>query len=121
MKENCLLVSEMFAFCCAYITSDLGLTPGPDTSETDQTKALLDYNDLLNTIHPLLDILLQDVYVGFPAGCDINAQAATTLLVIGEIYESIDPVKMPCTLFTSIGSRPTIQLLIDLIYAGEKR
>ena len=28
---------------------------------------------------------------------------------------------MPCSLFTDLGTRPTIQLLVDLIYAGQNR
>ena len=79
------------------------------------------YSDLLNTLHPLLDVLLQDAFYNLPAGCDINAQAATTMLIICEIYESVEPTQMPCTLFTSLGTRPTIQLIVDLIFSSKKR
>ena len=118
VQRSCLLVSELFAFCCAFITSDLVLNTN-DSQFDDSNVARC--NELLNTIHPLLDVLLQDSYLNLPAGCDINAQAATTLLVICEIYESIDPLKMPCSLFDALGTRPTIQLLVDLIYAGQQR
>ena len=61
VQRNCLMVSEILAFCCASITTYFGVNWGNNENENPRPSedTFLRFNQLINSIHPYLDVMLQ--------------------------------------------------------------
>ena len=97
IRENCHLISELFAFSCTFMTSDLG----GSTKDDDVTR----FSSFVNELHTLLDPFIETNSQNLPEDCDFVAQAVTTLLVICEIYDSTELQPYLDNIFESFAKR----------------
>ncbi|CBY30447.1 unnamed protein product [Oikopleura dioica] len=97
MRENCHFISELFAFSCTFMTSDLG----GSTDDDDVTR----FSSFVNELHTLLDPFIDNNSQNLPQECDFVAQAVTTLLVICEINDSTELQPYLDNIFESFAKR----------------